>query len=89
MGEYAAGQRVYDLELGLDASVYIVFCPQGSNGATEAPKVKLPRLKATSEHLVAYEYKWLKNSFITSTRDFMLHKIMEGYMLGRVFIYIH
>lgn len=57
MGEYAAGQRVYDLELGLDASVYIVFCPQGSNGATEVPKVKLPRLKATSEHLVAYEYK--------------------------------
>lgn len=57
MGEYAAGKRVYDLELGRDASVYIVFCPQGSNDATEAPRAKLPRLNATSEHLVAYEYK--------------------------------
>ncbi|KAK2416385.1 hypothetical protein P8452_61305 [Trifolium repens] len=57
MGEYAAGKRVYDLELGSDASVYIVLCPQGSNGGTEAPRVKLPRLNATSEHLVSYEYK--------------------------------
>ncbi|NP_001242712.1 uncharacterized protein LOC100785613 [Glycine max] len=57
LGEYASGQRVYDLELCSDASVYIVFCPQGSNngGATEAPRVKLPTLKATTEHLVAYE----------------------------------
>ncbi|TKY62784.1 hypothetical protein E2542_SST12643 [Spatholobus suberectus] len=57
LGEYASGQRVYDLELCSDASVYIVFCPQGSNGATDAPRVKLPTLKATTEHLVAYEYK--------------------------------
>ncbi|XP_058737797.1 uncharacterized protein LOC131609969 [Vicia villosa] len=57
MGEYAAGKRVYDLELGRDASVYIVLCLQGSNGATETPRVKLPRLNATSEHLIAYEYK--------------------------------
>ncbi|KAG5054952.1 hypothetical protein JHK85_007462 [Glycine max] len=51
--EYASGQRVYDLELCSDASVYIVFCPQGSNngGATKAPRVKLPTLKATTEHL--------------------------------------
>ncbi|XP_027351944.1 uncharacterized protein LOC113862873 isoform X2 [Abrus precatorius] len=57
--ELAAWKRVYDLELGLDASVYIVFCPQGSksNHATEAPRVKLPKLKATMEHLIAYEYK--------------------------------
>ncbi|XP_057437854.1 uncharacterized protein LOC130730001 [Lotus japonicus] len=60
MGEYAAGQRVYDLELGRDASVYIVFCPQGSYGATEAPRVKLPTLKATTEDLVAYENKYMK-----------------------------
>ena len=57
LGEYAAGQRVYDLELGRDASVYIVFCPQGSYGATEPPRVKLPTLEATTEHLIAYEYK--------------------------------
>ncbi|KAK7377970.1 hypothetical protein VNO80_03406 [Phaseolus coccineus] len=57
LGEYASGQRVYDLELCSDASVYIVFCPQGSNGSTEAQRVKLPKLKATMEHLVAYEYK--------------------------------
>ncbi|CAL5193238.1 unnamed protein product [Lathyrus oleraceus] len=57
MGEYAAGKRVYDLELGRDASVYIVLCRRGSNGATEAPRVKLPRLNATSEHLVDYEYR--------------------------------
>ncbi|XP_061356002.1 uncharacterized protein LOC133300461 [Gastrolobium bilobum] len=57
LGEYAAGQRIYYLELGHDASVYIVFCPQGSYGAIETPKVKLPKLKATMEHLVAYEYK--------------------------------
>ncbi|XP_057722170.1 uncharacterized protein LOC130936164 isoform X1 [Arachis stenosperma] len=56
LGEYAAGQRVYDLELGHDAIVYIVFCPQGSYGITEAPRVKLPTLKATTEHLMAYEY---------------------------------
>ncbi|BAT85049.1 hypothetical protein LR48_Vigan03g205700 [Vigna angularis] len=57
LGEYASGKRVYDLELCSDASVYIVFCPQGSNGSSEAPRVKLPKLKATMEHLVAYEYK--------------------------------
>ncbi|ESW33916.1 hypothetical protein PHAVU_001G109000 [Phaseolus vulgaris] len=57
LGEYASGQRVYDLELCSDASVYIVFCPQGSKGSTEAQRVKLPKLKATMEHLVAYEYK--------------------------------
>lgn len=57
MGEYAAGQRVYDLELASDASVYIVFCPQVTYGNTGAPRVKIPRLKATSEHLIAYEYK--------------------------------
>ncbi|XP_020219995.1 uncharacterized protein LOC109802968 [Cajanus cajan] len=55
LGEYASGQRVYDLELCSDASVYIVFCPKGSNGATQAPRVKLPTLKATTEHLVACE----------------------------------
>ncbi|RDX90863.1 hypothetical protein CR513_27232, partial [Mucuna pruriens] len=60
LGEYASGQRVYDLELCSDASVYIVFCPQGSNnGATEALRVKLPKLKATTEHLGAYEYNTL------------------------------
>lgn len=58
LGEYASGKRVYDLELCSDASVYIVFCPQGSNGSSEAPRVKLPKLKATMEHLVAFEYKW-------------------------------
>lgn len=58
LGEYSAGQRVYDLELGHDASVYIVFCPSGSYGAsdTETPKVKLPKLKATTQHLMAYDY---------------------------------
>jgi len=58
LGEYASGKRVYDLELCSDASVYIVFCPQGSNGSSEAPRVKLPKLKATMEHLVPYQYKW-------------------------------
>ncbi|KAK4282044.1 hypothetical protein QN277_013467 [Acacia crassicarpa] len=57
LGEYGAGQRVYDLELANDASVYIVFYPQGSRrAATEPPRVKLPKLKATTEHLVAYGY---------------------------------
>lgn len=57
LGEYGAGQRVYDLELGHDASVYIVFCPRGSYAAIEPPRVKLPKLKATTEHLVVYGYR--------------------------------
>ncbi|CAL0323352.1 unnamed protein product [Lupinus luteus] len=56
LGDYASGKRVYDLELGQDASVYIVFCPKGGSGAIEPPRVKLPLLKATTEHLIAYEY---------------------------------
>ncbi|XP_028766732.1 uncharacterized protein LOC114724538 [Neltuma alba] len=57
LGEYGAGQRVYDLELGNDASVYIVFYPPGSHAATEPPRVKLPKIKAATEHLVAYGYR--------------------------------
>ncbi|KAI4300977.1 hypothetical protein L6164_034300 [Bauhinia variegata] len=54
LGQYAAGQRVYDLELAADAVVYIVFCPQRSYGSTQPPRVKLPRLNAAMEHLLAY-----------------------------------
>lgn len=58
LGEYGAGQRVYDLELANDASVYIVFYPRGSNdAATEPVRVKLPKLRATTEHLAAYGYQ--------------------------------
>ncbi|XP_004288745.1 PREDICTED: uncharacterized protein LOC101300857 [Fragaria vesca subsp. vesca] len=56
LGRYAAGQLLYTLQLqAVDDSetMYIVFRPQRSYGG-EPPKVKLPTLDATTQHLSSH-----------------------------------
>ncbi|XP_059443845.1 uncharacterized protein LOC132175804 [Corylus avellana] len=57
LGSYGAGQHLYSLQTNPDQIMYIVFCPQRAYAASTPPKVKLPLLSATKEHLVAFEYK--------------------------------
>lgn len=57
LGNYGAGQHLYSLQSDPDLIMYIVFCSQRSYAASTPPKVKLPLLNATKEHLVAFEYK--------------------------------
>ncbi|KAA8519015.1 hypothetical protein F0562_016211 [Nyssa sinensis] len=56
LGGYAAGQHLYHLESDSDDIVYIVFCPERSYATGEPPRVKLPVLHASEEHLMAFEY---------------------------------
>lgn len=53
LGGYAAGQHLYHLEKDpINQIMYIVFIPQGSSyESTDPPRVKLPILEATEEHL--------------------------------------
>lgn len=57
LGGYAAGQLLYTLQSDPNETMYIVFSPHRSYDS-EPPKVKLPTLNATAEHLVACQYKW-------------------------------
>ncbi|CAB4316473.1 unnamed protein product [Prunus armeniaca] len=56
LGGYAAGQLLYTLQSDPNETMYIVFSPHRSYDS-EPPKVKLPTLNATAEHLVACQYK--------------------------------
>ncbi|KAG5529330.1 hypothetical protein RHGRI_029887 [Rhododendron griersonianum] len=56
LGGYAAGQLLYRLEIGSGGTRYIVFCPERSNEAGEPPRVKLPTLHASVQHLKEVEY---------------------------------
>lgn len=56
LGGYAAGQLLYRLEIGSSGTRYIVFCPERSNEAGEPPRVKLPTLHASVQHLKEVEY---------------------------------
>ncbi|XP_050231480.1 uncharacterized protein LOC126680395 [Mercurialis annua] len=52
LGGYAAGEVLYTLETDAkDESVWIVFCPRTSS--VDSPRVKLPTLNATQQHLTA------------------------------------
>ncbi|CAL5422922.1 unnamed protein product [Camellia sinensis] len=59
LGGYAAGQRLYCLESDPNDIIYIVFCPERSYGTGEPPRVKLPTLNASGEHLKEIEYNGL------------------------------
>ncbi|KAI7996287.1 hypothetical protein LOK49_LG10G02475 [Camellia lanceoleosa] len=59
LGGYAAGQRLYCLESDPNDIMYIVFCPERSYGTGEPPRVKLPTLNASGEHLKEIEYNGL------------------------------
>lgn len=58
LGDYAAGEYVYHLETDNDDDgiTYIVFNPQrdytSDLSSTSRPKVKLPILNATNQHLI-------------------------------------
>ncbi|KAM7524369.1 hypothetical protein LguiA_014271 [Lonicera macranthoides] len=56
LGGYAAGQRLYRLESDADNIMYIVFCPERSFGTGDRPRVKLPILEASEEHLTEIDY---------------------------------
>ena len=57
LGGYGAGQHLYSLQTDPNQIVYIMFYPQRSYGTNMAPRVKLPILNATKEHLLAFEYR--------------------------------
>ncbi|GJR25038.1 uncharacterized YpuF [Tanacetum coccineum] len=52
LGGYGAGQHLYWLEIDGSASFYIVFCPDRSNTSPDKPRVRLPILYASQEHLM-------------------------------------
>ncbi|KAI3437031.1 uncharacterized protein J3R85_005759 [Psidium guajava] len=55
LGGYGAGQNLYRLELDRDAKIYIVFCPERDyTKDVLPPRVKLPTLNATEEHLLNF-----------------------------------
>lgn len=54
LGGYGAGQHLYWLELDGSASLYIVFCPDRSMTTADQPRVKLPILNATQQHLTEF-----------------------------------
>ncbi|CAK9150180.1 unnamed protein product [Ilex paraguariensis] len=56
LGGYAAGQLLYYLYSDPSQTVYIVFCPERSYGTSKKPRVKLPILHASEEHLMEFEF---------------------------------
>ncbi|XP_076924049.1 uncharacterized protein LOC143586374 [Bidens hawaiensis] len=52
LGGYGAGQHLYWLEMDGSASLFIVFCPDRSVTSAHQPRVKLPILYASQEHLM-------------------------------------
>ncbi|KAI3782691.1 hypothetical protein L2E82_12745 [Cichorium intybus] len=54
LGGYGAGKHLYWLEMDGSASLYIVFCPDSdrSSSSGDQPRVRLPILYATQEHLM-------------------------------------
>ncbi|KAF2305402.1 hypothetical protein P3X46_004736 [Hevea brasiliensis] len=56
LGRYGAGQLLYNIEKDpMDGSMCIVFCPRKSYASADPPRVKLPILEATKQHLVAHQ----------------------------------
>ncbi|KAI3801271.1 hypothetical protein L1987_29375 [Smallanthus sonchifolius] len=56
LGGYGAGQHLYWLEMDGSASLYIVFCPDRSMTTAHQPRVRLPVLYASREHLMELEH---------------------------------
>ncbi|KAL8489072.1 hypothetical protein ACS0TY_025108 [Phlomoides rotata] len=57
LGGYAAGERLYHLEIDRTWNAYIVYCPEKYRRLpTEPPSIKIPLLKASEEHVIQLEY---------------------------------
>ncbi|KAK6159027.1 hypothetical protein DH2020_006341 [Rehmannia glutinosa] len=57
LGGYAAGERLYHLEIDRSWNAYIVFCPERYGGtATEPPSIKIPVLEASEQHIMDLDY---------------------------------
>ncbi|KAG8367752.1 hypothetical protein BUALT_Bualt16G0105500 [Buddleja alternifolia] len=57
LGGYAAGERLYHLEIDRNWNAYIVFCSEKYHGTDiEPPSTKIPVLKASEEHMMDLEY---------------------------------
>ncbi|XP_076896276.1 uncharacterized protein LOC143549197 [Bidens hawaiensis] len=52
LGGYGAGEHLYWLEMDGSASLFIVFCPDRSVTSAHQPRVRLPILYASQEHLM-------------------------------------
>uniref|UniRef100_A0A2P2NJP4 DUF309 domain-containing protein n=1 Tax=Rhizophora mucronata TaxID=61149 RepID=A0A2P2NJP4_RHIMU len=53
LGSYATGQHVYNLQKDDTNVTHITLLPQSSTLSGEPPRVKLPILNATEEHLIS------------------------------------
>ncbi|XP_073043215.1 uncharacterized protein [Primulina eburnea] len=57
LGGYAAGERLYYLELDKNWNAYIVFSPEKYRGLLgEPPMIKIPILEASLKHIMELEY---------------------------------
>ncbi|XP_075508908.1 uncharacterized protein LOC142545545 [Primulina tabacum] len=57
LGGYAAGERLYYLELDKNWNAYIVFSPEKYHGLqVEPPTIKIPVLEASLKHIMDLEY---------------------------------
>ncbi|KZV27390.1 hypothetical protein F511_02499 [Dorcoceras hygrometricum] len=57
LGGYAAGERLYYLELDRNWNAYIVFSPDKYRGKqVEPPMIKIPVLEASEQHIMDLEY---------------------------------
>ncbi|KAL7097551.1 hypothetical protein ACP275_10G151700 [Erythranthe tilingii] len=52
LGKYAAGERLYHLEIDRNWNAFIVFCPEKYK---DPPIIKIPVLEASEEHFMALE----------------------------------
>ncbi|WCJ28668.1 hypothetical protein M5689_010351 [Euphorbia peplus] len=52
LGGYGAGQVLYSLEIDRLKGLHIIYCPPTSSSCDDTPRVKLPTLHATNQHLL-------------------------------------
>ncbi|KAL8041120.1 hypothetical protein ABFX02_10G146100 [Erythranthe guttata] len=56
LGKYAAGERLYHLEIDRNWNAFIVFCPENYRGTgVGPPSIKIPVLEASEEDIMALE----------------------------------
>ncbi|KAJ6795021.1 uncharacterized protein M6B38_348025 [Iris pallida] len=58
LGSFAAGQRLYNLDIGADNVPCITFCPSHHYASEKPTRVRVPTLHATEENLNACEYQF-------------------------------
>lgn len=53
LGGYAAGERLYHLEIDRSWNAYIVFCPEKYRERDAVPpSIKIPLLEASEQHMM-------------------------------------